>query len=151
MRTGRRDARAALVAAALAVASLLVAAPAASAAFGLTGLAATPASNQAGANTDFTLHLDVQDASADLKNLTVHLPPGLVGNPLATTTCTEAQLNANACTAASDVGNVSNAVTLTALGLPVRQTVNGNLFNVDPRQTEPARFGIVLDTIPVPG
>ena len=48
-----------------------------------------------------------------MKDLTIHLPPGLVGNPLATTTCTEDQLNANACPAASDVGDVSNNVTLT--------------------------------------
>jgi hypothetical protein len=127
----------------------LFVAPAANAAFELANVSATPANNNAGANSDFSISLDTPDAS-DMKDLTIHLPPGLVGNPLATTTCTEDQLNANSCPAASDVGDVSNDVTLTVLGLPVPQTVNGNLYNVVPRAGEPARFGIVLEAIPVP-
>ena len=145
------DARAAVVAAALAVTSLLVAAPAATAAFGLTGLSATPASTQAGANTDFTIHLGITDPGHDLRNLTVHLPPGLVGNPLATTTCTEAQLAADSCPAASQVGTVSNDVLISVLGiLDLPQTVSGKIYNVVPRSGEPARFGIVLSALPLP-
>ena len=65
-------------------------------AFELTNVSATPADTNAGANSDFSISLDTPDAS-DMKDLTIHLPPGLVGNPLATTTCTEEQLNADAC------------------------------------------------------
>jgi hypothetical protein len=150
MRAGRRDARAALATAAIAITSLLVAAPAANAAFGLNGLQATPASTQAGANTNFAIHLGITDPGHDLKNLTIHLPPGLVGNPLATTTCTEAQLNANSCPALSQVGTVSNDVLLSVLGLiDLPQTVTGKIYNVVPRAGEPARFGIVLSALPL--
>ena len=142
---------------AVAIGGLLAAAPAAQAAFDLTNVSATPANNNAGANSDFAISLDTPDAS-DMKDLTIHLPPGLVGNPLATTTCTEDQLNADACPPASDVGDVSNDVTLTvqvlpppAPAVPIDQTVSGDLFNVVPRTGEPARFGIVLDSSPVPG
>lgn len=139
-----------VIATTLACAAALLAAPAANAAFQLTNVSATPANSNAGANSDFSISLDTPDAS-DMKDLTIHLPPGLVGNPLATTTCTEDELNANACPAASDVGDVSNNVTLTVLGLlQAPQTVNGNLYNVVPRAGEPARFGIVLEAIPVP-
>ncbi len=141
----------------LACAVALLIAPAAHAAFQLTNLAAAPANTNAGANSDFSISLDTPD-TADMKDLTIHLPPGLVGNPLATTTCTEDQLNADACPAASDVGDVSNAVTLTIQTLPpplpplsLPQTVSGNLYNVVPRAGEPARFGIVLDSSPIPG
>ena len=137
--------------------ALLCFAPAAHAAFELTNVSATPSSNNAGANADLAISLDTPDAS-DMKDLTIHLPPGLVGNPLATTTCTEEQLNADACPPESDVGDVSNDVTLTVQVLPppvppltMPQTVSGDLFNVVPRTGEPARFGIVLDSSPVPG
>jgi hypothetical protein len=150
MRARRRDARAALGTAAIAVTSLLIAAPAANAAFGLNGLQATPASTQAGANTNFTIHLGITDPSHDLKDLTIHLPPGLVGNPLATQTCSEAQLSANSCPALSQVGTISNDVLISVLGLiDLPQTVTGKIYNVAPRTGEPARFGIVLSALPL--
>ena len=92
--TGRRAwGAAALVAA---VFSVLALAPSAQAAFGLNGLSATPASTDAGANSDLTINIGVTDPEADLRDLTIHLPPGLVGNPLATSMCTVEQLNADA-------------------------------------------------------
>ncbi len=141
--------RRSLAAAAAIVASLACAASAS--AFGLSGLSAAPANGGAGANSDFSISLDVTEPSADLRDLTIHLPPGLVGNPLATPTCSEARLANDACAAASDVGDVTNGVTVQVGGfLPVPLTVNGNLYNVTPRLGEPARFGIVLDSAPVP-
>ena len=137
----------------IACVGLLAGAPAASAAFGLSNLSATPASNSAGANTNLTLSLDVDPDTTDLRDLTIHLPPGLVGNPQATPQCTEAQLNSAAsggagCPAAAQVGTVSNDVAVTGLGVP--QTVTGKIYNVVPRQGEPARFGIVLEALPLP-
>jgi hypothetical protein len=119
-------------------------APAANAAFGITNLSAQPANTAAGANSDFSISFDLQDPGAQLKNLVIHLPPGLIGNPLATPTCTEAKLNANNCPAASDVGDISNTVNVLSIPLPV--TASGNIYNVVPRQGEPARFGFVLTT-----
>ncbi len=79
-----------------------------------------------------------------LKDLTIHLPPGLLGNPLATTTCTEDQLNASACPPASKVGTITNDV---QIALAPAIPTSGDVFNVVPRAGEPARFGFVL---PVP-
>ena len=117
-----------------ALAMLAGAAPAANAAFGITNFSAQPASKAAGANSDLTVSFDVSDSAAGLKDLTVHLPPGLVGNPLATPTCTEAKLKADNCPAASDVGDVINNVIVKPLGLlPIPLTVNGQVYNVVPR------------------
>jgi hypothetical protein len=126
------------------LAGLLVLAPAADAAFSLTNLSAKPANNDAGANSRFSVSFDVQEPSAQMKRLVLHLPPGLIGNPLATPTCTEQRLNANNCPAASDVGDISNTVNV--LGLPLPVTASGNVYNVVPRKGEPARFGFVLTT-----
>lgn len=127
-----------------ALATLLIAAPTASAAFSLTNFSAKPADNDAGANSRFSVSFDVQDPGADLKRLVLHLPPGLIGNPLATPTCTEQRLKANNCPAASDVGDISNTVHVVGVPLPV--TASGNVYNVVPRNGEPARFGFVLTT-----
>src|SRR5690349_24450763 len=91
MQAGRKRLGRGGLATLLACVVALFVAPAANAAFELTNVSATPASNNAGANSDFSISLDTPDAS-DMKDLTIHLPPGLVGNPLATTTCTEDQL-----------------------------------------------------------
>ncbi len=144
MRGRRRDARGALIAAALAITSLLIVVPAANAAFGLSGLSATPASNQAGANADVTIHLGISEPGHDLRDLTVHLPPGLVGNPLAAPQCTVAQLNAGNCPPGSDVGDVTNNVNVFLTAIPVPLTVTGDLYNLVPQPGEPARFGIRL-------
>ena len=125
---------------------MLVAAPSANAAFGLADLSAQPANGSAGANSDFTISLTVQDPAADLKDLTIHLPPGLVGNPLATPTCSESDLNADHCDPVSQVGTTATGALLSGT-IPI--TVPGNVYNVAPRPGEPARFGIVLH--PGPG
>jgi len=126
-----------------AFAALLIAAPAAGA-FSLSPFAAKPANDDAGANSRFSVDFDVQQSSAQLKRLVIHLPPGLVGNPLAAPTCTEQRLNADDCPAASDVGDISNTVKVQGIPLPV--TAGGNIYNVVPRSGEPARFGFVLTT-----
>ena len=118
--------------------------------FGLNSPNAQPTNLRAGANSDLSIAIDVEEPEADLRDLTIHLPPGLVGNPLATPPCTEEQLNVDACPAASDVGDISNDIELSLLGLiDVPQTVTGNIYNVVPRAGEPARFGIVLKALPL--
>lgn len=107
----------------------------------VSNVQAVPASGAAGANSD--LAIDFNLSGGQLRDLVIHLPPGLVGNPLATPTCSEAQLNANSCPASSDVGDISNDVLLNNL-LPL--TASGNVYNVAPRAGEPARFGFVLTT-----
>jgi hypothetical protein len=127
------------------------------AAVNLSGLVARPApagqggTTQAGAASTFHLHADLssQPGSDDLRNLTFHLPPGLVGNPNAATRCTVAQFNADACPASSRVGEASNSlVAETSLG-DRDVTIHGDVYNVVPALGQPARFGIVLRPEPL--
>lgn len=127
-----------------ALVSLALLAPAAHA-FSITNLSATPANDNAGANSNFKISFGIQEPSAKLKDLVIHLPPGLVGNPRATPTCTEAKLKSDSCPAASKVGTIANDVKIGGL-LP--QTATGNVYNVVPRGGEPARFGFVLSAPP---
>ena len=92
------------------LAMLAAAAPAANAASGSRTSPRSPASKAAGANSDFSISFDVPDSAAGMKDLVIHLPPGLIGNPLAPPTCTEAKLKADNCPARSDVGDISNDV-----------------------------------------
>ncbi len=122
----------------------LLAAPAAHAAFGFQGLSASPTNLAAGANSDFDVHIGFSDPADQVKDLTVHLPPGLVGNPTATPLCKVKQLNSDDCPGKSRVGTTTAKVNVIVAGLPVPQTVKGMLYNLVPRPGEPARFGIVL-------
>jgi hypothetical protein len=119
----------------------LVAAPAAQA-IGFTNLSAAPASTQAGANSDVNIHMEFTSAGDQVRNLTIGLPPGMIGDPNATPKCTVAQLNADTCPANTIVGEVSAVANI--LGLPLPVTATGSLYNLDPQPGEPARFGIVL-------
>jgi hypothetical protein len=129
----------------IAVAALAWAIPASAQALTLSNLAATPTgtdATQAGGHKDFHIHMDF--GAGQVKDLTVGLPPGVIGNPNAAPLCTVDQLNADACPPASRVGSVSANATLTVVVLPVPVTVNGDLYNLTPQPGEPARFGIVL-------
>lgn len=128
----------------------LIAAPSASAlgfAAPPSGLSAAPTDLQAGANSDFNIHVGFTDPADDVENLTISLPPGLVGNPNAAPQCTVAELEGAGCPAESQVGTVETGVVLLGL-LP--QTVSGGLFNLIPQPGEPARFGIRLNALPLP-
>jgi hypothetical protein len=139
----RRGVGAVAIALSIVCLSLLIA-PAAQAAIGFQGLSGKPANLAAGAHSNVNIHIGFSDPSDQVKDLTVHLPPGLVGNPTVTPLCTVTQLNSDNCPANSHVGNVTANVNVIVAGLPVPQTVNGSLYNLVPRSGEPARFGIVL-------
>ena len=121
----------------------LAAAPSAHAAFTVTGTA-SPSNPTSGANSNFNININFEGTtSADsVKDLTVHLPPGLVGDPQATPLCTVAQLNNDNCPDNSQLGTVSSVAD--PVGAPLPVTVNGKLYNLVPQPGEPARFGIVL-------
>jgi hypothetical protein len=126
----------------LAAVALFVVLPASAQALNLSGLAAAPASDQAGAHSNFHLHMDF--SGGQVKNLTVGLPPGLVGDPNAAPLCTVDQLNSDSCDPTTKVGSVVANATVTVLLLPVTLNVSGDLYNLTPQPGEPARFGIVL-------
>ncbi len=125
----------------IAIAALLFAVPASAQALSLSGLSAAPASSQAGAHSNFHIHMDF--SGGQVKNLTVGLPPGLIGDPNAAPLCTVAQLNADGCPANTKVGSVTANATVTVV-VPVALDVDGDLYNLTPQPGEPARFGIVL-------
>ena len=135
----------------------LVLVPAAQAALGFQGLSAAPTNTNAGAHSDLNIHIGFTGASDDVKDLTVSLPPGMVGNPTATPLCTLTQLQGDSCPAATQVGTTTANVTAhlaDPLPLTLPLTVNGSVYNVEPAAGEPARFGIVLrpvgsDPLPV--
>jgi hypothetical protein len=118
----------------------MAAAAPAQAAFGVTVNKAEPVSKSAGANSQFDLDVSFTGGE-DVKDLTVHLPPGLVGDPTSTVRCTEVQLNADACPAGSQIGTT---ITTATVVLPSDTVINGSVYNVEPRTGEPARLGVVL-------
>jgi hypothetical protein len=129
-------------AAAIAVVAVALIAPATAAAFGPRTATAAPASAQAGANSNFTVHFDVDEPSRDIKGFVIHLPPGEVGAATATPLCTQAQFAAKACPANTQVGTTTTIATL--LGVPVPLSIPGVLYNLQPTGSEPARLGIRL-------
>jgi hypothetical protein len=125
-----------------AVALAAVAPASASAAISLTGSTGAPSNLAAGAHSDFNIHLAT--SGDDIKDLVISLPPGEVGNPQATPLCNPSQLPN--CPANTQVGTVSSSVTIASL-LP--QTITGAVYNLTPNAGEPARFGIVLNSLPI--
>jgi hypothetical protein len=117
--------------------------PASAQAITVSGTAA-PTNLQAGANSDFEIHIDF--AGGQVQNLTVGLPPGMVGDPTATPKCSVAQLNADACDPETIVGEVDAAATVVLLPI----TASGFLYNLEAQAGEPARFGIVLHPLGLP-
>jgi hypothetical protein len=113
-------------------------------ALGITGVSAAPDDPRAGAHSNFNLSFNVSNPADQLKDLTVDLPTGLLGNPMATTQCTEAQLNADACPADSQVGTTTTSVYALLLGVQVPLDVPGTVYNVQPPANAPAQLGIVL-------
>jgi hypothetical protein len=142
-RTPRR-----LTATLIAATALLAAIPASAQALTVSGTGA-PVNLQAGAHSDFNIHVDLGPTSQDVHDITISLPPGQVGDPNATPLCTVAELNADSCPAESEVGTTAVNATLTVLALPVTQDVSGKIYNLVPQAGEPARFGIVLHPLPI--
>ncbi len=138
-RTSRR-----LIGMFIATAALAGLIPASAPALTLSGSTAAPADLTAGAHSDFNIHVAVGPSGEDIKDLTISLPPGEVGNPTATPLCDPSQLPN--CPSNTAVGSVSSSVTIGSL-LP--QTISGSVYNLVPQPGEPARFGIVLNALPV--
>ena len=141
--THRRLALGVLAALALA---LVVAAGAQAAS--ITSLSLTPsnANPGAGSATQASSHPDVAidiglSGDDDLKNLTVHLPPGLLGNPNAAPLCSESQFQSDSCPANTQVGSTSVQAVVDTLPL-VTVTSTGEVYNLAPQNGEPARVGI---------
>jgi hypothetical protein len=132
----------------IAATALLLAVPAAASALTLSGTGA-PVNPQAGAHSNFDVHVAFGPTSEDVHDLTISLPPGEVGDPNATPFCTPSELTASNCPQASEVGTTSVDATVTILVIPIPLTATGTIYNLTPHPGEPARFGIVLHPLPI--
>lgn len=143
-RHGRRTLRAAVATAVLALGA--VAAPTASAAFGIDGMSAPMVDRNGDQVTQAGVHpfavenkIDVTMAgeaitSGALKEVVVDLPAGFVGDPSDLPTCTIQQLGAMDCPVASQVGTFE---VMFAFEWPLSQ----GLYNMEVPEGQPARFG----------
>jgi len=123
----------------LAVVLLLALPASAHASFGVPSFTVTPSGTAAGSHPDVSIALGFS-GTEHVRDLTVSLPPGLIGNPNATPRCTTAKFQADGCGDNTRVGTTS--VESTLLGLPV--TANGNVYNLQAGAGEPARLGVIV-------
>jgi hypothetical protein len=129
-----------------AVVAVILLAPASALAISVSGTAA-PTNLKAGSHSDFKVHISL---GGSVKDLIIGLPPGEVGDPNAAPFCSVSQLNADSCPANTKVGAASTIVNLLGL-LPNPLPVTGNIYNLAPHTGEPARFGIALHALALPG
>ncbi len=139
----RTPARAIGVALAALAVTLMLAAQAS--AMTISSFSLKPDTTAAGGHPNLTISTGF--AGGDAKNLILHLPPGLVGNPSAATLCSQSDFASESCASSSVVGSISANVALLGL-LPT--TVSGQIFNLQPVSGEPARFGFLLRAVPLP-
>ncbi len=147
--------RRSICALALTLGASLAVTSAASAAPAVGNVSASPVDRTGGAHSDLTVSFDLTGfgpagaGGDDLRSLRLDLPPGLIGNPLATNgTCSGEQLAADSCPASTLVGSTTAVADVVLPGLvPIdlgEQTIPGSLYNLRPLGGEAARLGIVL-------
>jgi hypothetical protein len=121
----------------------LIAAPAARADDYVQDFTLAPANKAAGSHSQVDMH--VKFATDDpVRDLAIHLPPGLLGNPNVVPRCSEAEFQARTCPANTRVGTTSaDAV---AAGL-IPATATGDVYNLVPGAGEPARLGVLLSAL----
>jgi hypothetical protein len=98
-------------------------------------LTVTISTTEAGKAADVTLNATFATTPS---SVTVHFPPGLVGDPSGPK-CTQAAFLADACPAETRVGQATAHARI--LGLPIDS--GGTVYNLVPNDGEPARLGIV--------
>jgi hypothetical protein len=98
----------------------------------------------AGSHRDLCVSFDVgQTGDDDMKSLTIHMPPGLIGDPSATPKCPQATFTSGTCPPDTQVGTVST--TAVTLGVPV--PLSGTVSNLEANADEPARLGINISAL----
>ena len=74
----------------------------------------------------------------NMKDISVNLPAGLIGDPNATPKCTVAQLDVNGCPVASQIGTLSLQATVSLFNAPIA------VYNMVPPAGDAAQFGANL-------
>jgi hypothetical protein len=158
--SGRRVLRLLVSPAALTLAALLPAT--ASAATPIRSFNAIPSTTQAGAHPDIAFSFRIGNrqlsgepdpcgCNEDARNVTVHLPTGLIGSPRATPQCMIAQFSVDQCPVDSQLGMVEFAL-LTNPGLGGGGAVVdvAPVFNLVPPPTEPALLAFKVSLVNSP-
>src|SRR5919201_5761582 len=96
---------------ALAVVALLALPSSAQASFDASSFTVAPSGTAAGSHPDVSISLGFS-GDEHVRDLTVSLPPGLVGNPNATARCTTASFQADDCAPSTRVGTTAVQSTL---------------------------------------
>ena len=147
--------------------SIGIAFPAGAAAVGLTDFGGSVVGQdgqpdrQAGGHPDIETHFTISShidpvtglaPDANIKDVTVDLPKGLIGNPSAVPTCPDAKLSDvghASCPANTQVGFVS-VTSVYGFGQPDPLIESVGLYNADPPPGVAARFGFnILNTVVV--
>ncbi len=96
--------------------------------------------------TDFTVNKDgLGFPEGAVQDVRVDLPAGLSVNPQATEQCTEAQVSSSGCPLGAKVGTVEVTSVQILGAIPV--TVPAVVYNVVPKQGEPAEFGFRVNLL----
>ncbi|MET0602500.1 MAG: hypothetical protein ABW167_10955 [Baekduia sp.] len=122
--------------------TLLLTASPASAAFSVAGFTTSSTSSVAGAHPDLTTDLTFSTtettpprafADGNVRDLTVDLPAGLIGDPGAVPQCDQSDFSQSTCPAAAQIGTVTVKL-LTPSGFPTEPTLP--VYNMQPRNDE---------------
>ena len=124
---------------------------AALAAVSITDFSVTPSTTQAGGHPDVRIStgFSLSPADDDVRDVTVRLPKGLLGNPNATPKCSSAAFQADTCPANTAVGSVQVTADATVLLATSTVVSNGTVYNLAPAGSEPARLGILVRPDPI--
>ena len=120
-----------------------------SAPFGPQGFVVSTSNNQAGAHPDLTTSFSFStvltqgnvEPNQSVKDIEVDLPAGLIGDPHAAATCTNAELESGGCPTSSQVGTVS---LVAALFGPTPSPLTFPVYNVTPAPGQPATFAFAV-------
>lgn len=116
------------------------------AAVSISSLTVNPSTPQANSHPNLTVAMGFQysPSSDDLKNLTITLPPGLVGNPRALPQCSSSQFAADNCPSQSAVGSTSVRTEVSGVPLVSALDASGTVYNLQPQPGEPGRLGVIV-------
>jgi hypothetical protein len=117
----------------------------------VSGFTLTPRDTAAGVHTQVDMHANF-DSADPVRDLHIHLAPGLLGNPSAVPVCEPADFQSDSCDPATRVGSTSVDTITTIAFVPTPVTATGYVYNVRPGPNEPARLGVIVQsTLPVVG
>ena len=130
---------AACIVAAVLLATALASAESAGATATVAHFSVTPSTTQAGGHPNVRISTVFSEPTG-LKDVALHLPPGLTANPSAIPFCPRSKLLANLCAVSSKAGSITIVAVSYGFELPVTREI----YNVRPRPAERLRLGVPI-------